>query len=244
MVKSFLVVLCVSVVKAAATSAQPTQRVERPLLTDNELDSSLSSCNREDRIFLSTYSTKGRRKKMEDFYVSSDDCCFAGTVRILCCLPPWHATISKVSCNAHVCCIRVYDVTMTAIARNKKVCHRNHGSNRHTPIRDYSISEVCRAIPISSIIKSAMWPWHVFVFVEAFTAIKYEYSVYSTYYTERFYLVFEVEVAAALLFWLFSSRRNFAEIFQSDSWNCKICDSFSSCFIYLLKINTVFLLPI
>jgi hypothetical protein len=87
MVKSFLVVLCVSVVKAAATSALPTLQVERPLLLDSELDSFLSSNNRENRIFLSTYSTKGRRKKMEDFYVSSDDCCFAGTVMIRFCRP-------------------------------------------------------------------------------------------------------------------------------------------------------------
>jgi hypothetical protein len=88
MIKSFVVVLCVSLVKAAATSAQPTLLVEQPPLLDIELDSSLSSSNREDRIFLSTYSTKGRRKKMEDFYVSSDDCCFAGTAMIRICLPP------------------------------------------------------------------------------------------------------------------------------------------------------------
>ena len=105
MVKSFLVVLYVSIVKAAATSAEPTLQVEYPLHHENELDSFLSSSNRENRIFLSTYSTKGRRKKMEDFYVSSDDCCFAGTITVSRFLPRWRAQHQTIWVFLNICCI-------------------------------------------------------------------------------------------------------------------------------------------
>lgn len=72
------IVLYISIVTTAWALTQPTVQLENSPYIDDSVDHSSSSSNGENGIFLSTYSTRGRRKKMEDFFVSSQDCCFAG----------------------------------------------------------------------------------------------------------------------------------------------------------------------
>lgn len=45
-------------------------------------DHSSFSHNREKEMFSSTYSTKGRRNHMEDYFILSQDCCFAGAFQL------------------------------------------------------------------------------------------------------------------------------------------------------------------
>ena len=81
MLSSYVIILYISIVTAVCALTQPTVQFEISPYVDDSVDHSSSNCNRENGIFLSTYSTRGRRKKMEDFFVSSQDCCFAGILR-------------------------------------------------------------------------------------------------------------------------------------------------------------------
>ena len=78
MLSSYEIILYISIVTTVWALTQPTVQLENSSFIDESVDHSSSNCNRKNGIFLSTYSTRGRRKKMEDFFVSSQDCCFAG----------------------------------------------------------------------------------------------------------------------------------------------------------------------
>lgn len=81
MLSSYEIILYISIVTAVWALTQPTVQLETSPCIDESVDHSSSDCNMKNGIFLSTYSTRGRRKKMEDFFVSSQDCCFAGILR-------------------------------------------------------------------------------------------------------------------------------------------------------------------
>ena len=94
MTRCRIVMVCWSIVASIVTAVSavvPTlllengirlNRAEHSSSETSSADQFSDSSSSENKIFSATYTTRGRRKTMEDFHLLSQDNCFAGTVNI------------------------------------------------------------------------------------------------------------------------------------------------------------------